>query len=139
MPDPPTEPDLLRRLGGERYVSLATFRRDGRAVETPVWAVAREARLYVFTEAKSWKVKRLRRDPRVRVTPCDVRGRRRGPPAAGTGRVLDDPALEAEVYRAFERKYGWQMHLLNVFSRLAGRIQGRAVLEIGLDAPEGPQ
>ena len=29
----------LRSLGRERYVSLATFRRDGRAVETPVWVV----------------------------------------------------------------------------------------------------
>jgi PPOX class probable F420-dependent enzyme len=128
-------PDDTSRLGAERYVSLATFRRDGRAVETPVWVVAREGRLYVFTEAGSWKVKRLRNDARVRVAPCNVRGALRGQPVPGRGRVLDDRDAEAAVYRAFARKYGLQMHLVNFFSRLSGRIGGRAVLEVEL-APE---
>ena len=32
-----------------RYVARTTYRRDGRAVTTPVWFVALEERLYVFT------------------------------------------------------------------------------------------
>lgn len=136
----PTRPDTdtLHSLGRERYVSLATFRRDGRAVETPVWVVEHRGRLYVFTEADSWKVKRMRRDPRVRITPCNVRGALRGDATPGSGRIVGDPDTEAAVYRAFERKYGWQMHLLNLFSRLGGRIGGRAVLELEIGAGPTP-
>jgi len=135
-PAPPRS-DTLRSLGRERYVSLATFRRDGRAVETPVWVVEHRGRLYVFTEAASWKVKRLRRDARVRITPCNVRGALRGDPTPGSGRIVTDPDTESAAYRAFERKYGWQMHLLNLFSRLAGRIAGRAVLELEVETKAG--
>jgi PPOX class probable F420-dependent enzyme len=131
---PRPDTDTLGSLGRERYVSLATFRRDGRAVETPVWVVEHRGRLYVFTEAASWKVKRLRRDPRVRITPCNVRGALRGQPTPGSGRIVTDPDLESAVYRAFEQKYGWQMQLLNLFSRLGGRIAGRAVLELEIEA-----
>lgn len=132
MGDRSRGPDA-QRLGRERYVSLATFRRDGRAVETPVWVVERAGRLYVFTEAKAGKVKRLRRHPQVRVTPCNVRGALRGDPVRGRGHVVTDADTEAAAYRAFTHKYGWQMRLLNLFSRVAGRIEGRAVLEIELD------
>lgn len=58
--------DATRSLGRERYVSLATFRRDGRAVPTPVWVAEHAGRLYVFTEGTAGKVKRLRNDPRDR-------------------------------------------------------------------------
>lgn len=125
-------------LGRERYVSLATFRRDGRAVETPVWVAEEDGRLYVFTEARSGKVKRLRRDSRVRLAPCSVRGTRRGDWVEGRARIVDDAETEARGYRALGRKYGWQMKLANLGSRLAGRIDARALLEITLDGSGGP-
>ena len=65
------------------------------------------------------------------------RGALRGAPTAGTGRIVDDPDTEAAAYRAFDRKYGWQMRLVNTMSRLAGRIDGRAVLEIRLGGAVG--
>ena len=64
-------------------------------------------------------------------------GALRGAPTAGTGRIVDDPDTEAAAYRAFDRKYGWQMRLVNTMSRLAGRIDGRAVLEIRLGGAVG--
>ena len=122
-----------RRLAREPYVSLATFRRNGRAVETPVWVAGAGDRLYVFSEAKAGKVKRLRNDPRVRLAPCDVRGGVRGEWHDGTARIVDDEATESVAYEALGAKYGWQMSLANFFSRLTGRIHGRAVLEIAMD------
>ena len=126
--------DAIRRLGRERYVSLATFRRDGRAVPTPVWVAEHAGRLYVFTERDSWKVKRLRRDPRVRVAPCNLRGVLGGEWTDGRGGIVGDADTEAAGYDALLEKYGWQMRLTNLLSRLAGRIEGRALLEIELDA-----
>ena len=84
--------EAWQRLGNARYVSLATFRRDGRAVETPVWFAPHQGRLYVFSEATAGKVKRLRNDPRARVAPCNVSGRRRGSPVGA-----HDPACQCVV------------------------------------------
>lgn len=124
-----------RALDAERYVSLVTFRRDGRAVATPVWHAEHAGRLYVFTAGSSGKVKRLRRDPRVRLAPCDARGRVRG--AWWDGRAAIVPGADAAHpgYAALARKYGWQMRLVNLGSRLGGRIGERALLEVEVDAP----
>ncbi len=122
----------LAALDREPYISLETFRRDGTGVKTPVWFSARNGSLYVFTEASSWKVKRLRNDPRIRVAPCSVRGRVRGDWIEGAGRRVDEPALVEAAYEALLRKYGWQMRLTNLLSRFAGRIDKRAILELEL-------
>jgi len=60
-------------LDRHRYVSLATFRRNGAEVATPVWFAALGARLYVVTSGDSGKVKRLRNTPRARVAPSTRR------------------------------------------------------------------
>ncbi len=124
MPQQPFDP------GAARYVSLATFRRGGTEVRTPVWTAQVDGRCFVFTGGDSGKVKRLRANGRARVAPCDVRGRVRGPWRSMHGRLVADPALLARVYRAFRRKYGWQMWLTDLASRLTGRLDRRAVIEL---------
>ena len=55
-------------LEGHRYARLTTYRKSGEPVPIPVWfAVVRYAddRLYIFTDARSGKAKRIRNDPRV--------------------------------------------------------------------------
>ena len=37
----------------EHYVSLATFRRNGREVRTPVWIAELGGRYYLFSESNS--------------------------------------------------------------------------------------
>ncbi len=51
---------MLDRLSAEKYILLTTFRKDGRAVPTPVWAVRDGEALAVWTRADSGKVKRIR-------------------------------------------------------------------------------
>ncbi|MFG2333096.1 PPOX class F420-dependent oxidoreductase [Streptomyces sp. NPDC048604] len=99
-------PEELRRA---RYVSLTTFRKDGSPVATPVWFAVDGEELYVWTRSDSWKVKRLRRDPRVLVTPCDVRGgiAEGALTLEGTGRLLDAAGLKG-VRKLLARKYTWQ-------------------------------
>ena len=117
-------------LDREAYINLATFRRDGRAVQTPVWFARSGERLYVFTEGDAGKVKRLRNGPRARVAACNVRGRLRGDWIEARGRVVDDDATVRGAYTALQKKYGWQMTLVDFWSRLAGRIDKRAIVEI---------
>ncbi|MFQ5515232.1 MAG: PPOX class F420-dependent oxidoreductase [Myxococcota bacterium] len=119
---------------GEAYLNLATFRRDGRAVETPVWFAKLDGKLYAFSEGEAGKVKRLRNSSRARVAPCNVRGRLRGEWCEARVRILNDPDTIARARQALRAKYGLQMRILDFFSRLAGRIESRAFLEIELSA-----
>jgi hypothetical protein len=117
-------------LDRHRYMSLATFRRSGAEVATPVWFAAVGSRLYVFTGGESGKVKRLRHSSRARVAPSDSRGRILGPWQEASARILTGPASVDKAHAALRSKYGWQMRVADLGSRLTGRIHRRAWLEI---------
>lgn len=113
-------PMPLSRLADERYVSITTFRRDGSAASTPVWVVSDDPhRLLVATGAGTWKVKRIRRDPHVRVAACNSRGKIHGEVIDGVAHLVDEEPL---VRRLQYEKYGWQKRLLEVAYGLALRV-----------------
>ena len=66
-----------------KYLSLETFKKSGEGVRTPIWFAAdpsvgldsSTAKLYVYTIGDTGKVKRIRNNPRVRIAPCDMRGK----------------------------------------------------------------
>jgi len=120
----------LAALDRHRYVALATFRRSGAEVRTPVWFAAADGRLYVFTAGDSGKVKRLRHSPRARVAPSDVRGLVRGAWSDATARLVTEPGVIDRAHAALRAKYGVQMWLGDLFSRLTGRAARRAWIEI---------
>ena len=113
-----------------RYVSLATYRRSGAEVRTPVWIAGRGPRHFVFSEGRAGKVKRIRANGRARLARCDVRGRIESGWIEARARVLDDPDTIAEGYRALREKYGWQMRLALLASRVSGRYRDRGVIEL---------
>jgi PPOX class probable F420-dependent enzyme len=93
-------------LRGQKYCLLVTYRRSGEPVPTPVWfGLDADGRLYVHTEARAAKVKRIRANPHVRVAPSNVRGKPAGPSAEGTARVLA-PEDAARAERAISSNYG---------------------------------
>ena len=119
-------------LDRHRYVSLATFRRNGAEVATPVWFAALGARLYVVTSGDSGKVKRLRNTPRARVAPSNALGRVQGAWQSATARLVTDPQMIDRARAALRGKYGLQMWLAELLSRATGRIQRRAWIELEL-------
>lgn len=121
-------------LDRDPYVSLLSWKRDGSGVETPVWAAPLDGKLVVFTLKDSFKVKRVRRNPKVRVAKCGVAGKLLGPWHDGTCVLVTDPAHEARAYDALNAKYGWQMRLGTLMRSLFGGLDKRCVLEIALDA-----
>jgi PPOX class probable F420-dependent enzyme len=91
-------------IAGQKYISLATFRKSGAPVRTPVWFGEANGKLYVKSRRDSGKFKRIRNNPAVKVAPCDVRGRITGPEFSGTARILN--RSEEEVAKdAVNRKY----------------------------------
>ena len=57
------------------YISLATFRKNGNKVATPIWAAPLNSALVMFSAPDAGKVKRLRLGPKAEVAICDVRGK----------------------------------------------------------------
>ena len=121
-------------LDRDPYVSLLSWKRDGSGVETPVWAAPLDGKLVVFTLKDSFKVKRVRRNPKVRVAKCGVAGKLLGPWHDGTCVLVDDAAHEERAYDALNAKYGWQMRLGTLMRSIFGGLDKRCVLEITLDA-----
>ncbi len=122
----------MTQLAHERYISIESFKRDGGGVKTPVWCAPQDGKIVVVTAADSFKVKRLRRNPKLRAAKCDVRGKLLGPWHEGTCSIVEARDEKERAYVALRKKYGVQMRLLDLFSRLGGKYEKRVVLEITL-------
>jgi PPOX class probable F420-dependent enzyme len=121
------------RLAAERYVVLTTFRRDGRAVPTPIWVAGDGGELVLWSERKAGKVKRIRNSGRVEVQACDVRGKKtHGAVVSGQARLLDLSESD-RVRRAITRKYGIVGRVTMFFSKLRGPADRTVGIAVKLD------
>jgi uncharacterized protein len=107
-------------LRGAKYCLLVTYRRSGEPVPTPVWfGLDSEGRLYVRTEARGGKAKRIRANPAVKVAPATQRGAPTGPLADGNARVLG-PGDEQRAERALRANYGVGRRLYEAMGKPLG-------------------
>lgn len=100
--------DTLASLSTTRYVQLRTYRRDGSAVDTPIWFVL-DGDVLVFRTKLGPKTRRIAANPNVELWPCDFRGRYPAglPTVRGRATIVDGPTAEAGN-AALRRRYGWQ-------------------------------
>jgi len=121
----------ISSLGKESYINLETFRKNGEGVKTPVWVVGKNGKLYVWTGADSWKVKRIRHNGQVRVAKSDARGNTDGSWITAQARILDTPNADQQLQRELAAKYGLMYRLTRLVQRLrgAGNVK-RVVIEI---------
>lgn len=118
-------------LGAAPYLLVTTYRRDGRAVPTPVWVVRDGDHLAIWTVRDSGKVKRVRRDGTVLVGPCDVRGRLTGDEVPGQASLMDGSGT-ARVRALLKKKYGLLGRLTLWGSRLRRGADGTIAIRIAL-------
>jgi len=116
-PDAPNRPPAAPPTFPGKYLSLTSFRRDGTGVTTPVWFVATGGRLLVETDAASYKVRRIRRNPWVTIAPCTATGRLRGIPVPALAELLPDAEV-ARVERLMARKYRVDLLFIKPFRAL---------------------
>jgi PPOX class probable F420-dependent enzyme len=109
-----------------QYLNLATFRKTGVAVETPVWFAKEGDTLYAFSTRDAGKVKRLRNSSRARIAPCTVTGKVTGDWVDAEGLLLDEKIGKDVAHKALKRKYGLQMLALDIGAFFGGRINKRA-------------
>ena len=118
----------------EKYLSLATQKRDGSLVWTPVWFAQDQTQpdYYVFSAGDAGKVKRIRNFPAVQLAACNMSGKVHGKTINGRAGLVVDEATITLAYGLLINKYGWQLRLTNLFSRLFGRYQSRQIIKISL-------
>jgi PPOX class probable F420-dependent enzyme len=110
---------LTTQLSGQRYINLETYRRDGEAVRTTVFVVVDGGLVYVRTNPRTGKVKRILDNPRVRLAPSDGRGSPRGDWMNGEAHMLEGEEA-ARILLLFKKKYGLLARILDPMNRLRG-------------------
>ena len=119
--------EKLAQFADQKYVNLATYRKNGAPVYTPLWFAEEGGQLYVYSLANAGKVKRIRNNPRVRIAPCDIRGNVKGEWVEAEARILD-PAAATHGHELLTKKYGLFKRLGDFFSKL--RKRERVVMTI---------
>jgi uncharacterized protein len=115
-------------FAGKKYLNLETFKKNGDGVKTPVWFAADEAtnldsgdaKLYAYTIGVSGKVKRIRNNPRVRIAPCDARGKVLGEWADARVEIVTGSEAEHGM-QLLNRKYFPWKQILGFFALFSGR------------------
>jgi PPOX class probable F420-dependent enzyme len=107
--------DIPSAIRGQKYISLATFRKTGEKIATPVWFGEEGDKLYVMTRSDMGKTKRIRNNPQVTVAPCTIRGKVTGAEVAALARILP-PEEQAHARQTINRKY-WLARLSSKWSK----------------------
>ncbi len=106
-----------------KFICLETYRKNGEAVRTPVWFTVEGGKVYFHTPVKSGKVKRLRRNPYVRLAPCTRTGKVIGNWVKGKAVQLDERESEKTI-KLVNSRLGLLDKIISVF---ICRIYGRRV------------
>ena len=102
MPNPLPDSQVERFLRGRHVCVLTTIGADGMPLQTPVWYLYRDGRLYVRTNSLSAKVRNICRDPRVSLCVQDEHPPYRGVTVTGRAEVLaDEPEISAKMSRHY--------------------------------------
>ena len=81
--------ELSRAIDESKEVYITTFDSDGRPGTVPVWFDHHAGRFYISTYPDSLKVRKIARNPAVRL----AFGRRTGPGVEGEARIVAEEAL----------------------------------------------
>ena len=107
-------------LQNHKYINLATFRKNGQEVRTPVWFAGEPPqgvpeKLHVYSTADSGKAKRIRNNAHVRVAPCDMSGKLLGEWIEARAEVIEGQEAQHGM-RLLNKKYFPWRQLLAFFA-----------------------
>ncbi|KUN25455.1 hypothetical protein AQJ23_16340 [Streptomyces antibioticus] len=98
--------EALPHLASSKHVLLTTFRKNGNPVATPVGSLIDNDTVFVLTDPATGKVKRIRNNSQVTISPCTMRGAipQGAPTVNATARLLDGPQT-ARVQKLMKRRF----------------------------------
>ncbi len=110
---------LSKLLKDKDYCLLTTYRKNGEEVPTPMWFVLQGETVLMTTRGQSGKMKRLRRNPGVKIGPCSPRGRPTGKQVPAQARELTEPDEVQSSVAALNKKYGLTKRVIDFGLRFA--------------------
>jgi uncharacterized protein len=111
---------LAMQFSGRRYINLESYRRDGQPKLTPVQSLMENGPVYVQTDPATWKVKRIRNNPHVRIVPSDRNGKPKGTWVEGEAELLQGNERD-RILRLFKSEYGMVgSRIVSLIARLRG-------------------
>ncbi|TMI42045.1 PPOX class F420-dependent oxidoreductase [Candidatus Bathyarchaeota archaeon] len=126
--DPPTA--KLADLAAEQYLVIETYRKNGDPVRTPVWFVEHQGIIYVRTNRDTGKVKRIRRNPHVRIAPSTARGIPKSDWIEAEAIIIASEGEAKAAFSLLKTKYGIQYRLIRFIHWLQTRKDRSVALRI---------
>lgn len=111
----------INQFNKTKYLSLETYRKNGKPVRTPVWFVIEGGVFFVITKSGTGKIKRLRHNPNVKISPCNFRGKIKGKWIDGFA-TMEDPSKHSQILKLRNKKYGILSKLVSLFTLRRGRL-----------------
>ena len=111
---------------------FGSYKISGELKRIQVWLVVKDGQIEFLTPENSYKVKRVRRNPRVI---CYV-GSKNGPTISGTAQIVTDGSEVARVYRNY-----WKVHPVRMAILIGLRVwiemllNKRVVVRVQPDEP----
>jgi PPOX class probable F420-dependent enzyme len=123
-----SDEDVRQLLDEERVAVVSSLGPRGWPHSMPMWFVTREGEVWVWTYAKSQKVRNLERDPRATVL-------------VETGREYAElrglmVEAEAELHRDFETVFGFAEELTVRYAEGISSVEGDAKAALEAQAPK---
>ena len=81
--------DPFAFLAPHEFIVLTTYRKNGTAVPTTVWFAYDQGKLYITTSTTTGKIKRIRNNGNVKMTPSDR-----------TGNLLGEAQVEGHAHES---------------------------------------
>lgn len=107
----------ILQFSNQKYINLKTYRKNGQAVQTPVWFVIEGSVIYIRTDKNSGKIKRAKNNPHVRITPCTARGQPKGKWLNGEARIASWSESQF-ANQLLRQKYGLQGKIIRMFNKI---------------------
>lgn len=108
------------QFNNSKYVNLETYRKNGIAVQTPVWFIMKDKTFFVVTRSNTGKIKRLRNNASVRIIPCDFRGNIKGKWENGIVEFIA-PSEYPKILKLRDKKYGILSKIISIFTMGKGK------------------
>ncbi|ROS01567.1 hypothetical protein EDC56_2009 [Sinobacterium caligoides] len=120
-------------LNNAQYMSFTTYRKTGVAVSTPLWCAGDGHHYYIFSAANAGKVKRLKNSTKAALTPCNFKGDTYGNTLPASAELISEKSDILRAQQVLLKKYGWQLRLTDLLSRLSGKYHKRQYIRVTIN------
>ena len=97
--------DQLEQFSGRRYIAVESYKKDGSPKVTAVQSIEDSGLVWFRTDPRTWKVKRIKRDPHVRIALSDRNGNPTGAWVEGEAHLVEGEGRD-RIQKVFRKEYG---------------------------------